>query len=103
MMDGGPTYRVLRRTPSHDTTKSLREVIDGPFAEWLGDHQWEPWFAYMAALRGESMSRNERKIYEACTGRKEQPREPFTESWVIVGRRGRKSAIAAVLAVYHAV
>jgi hypothetical protein len=83
--------------------KALRDILDGPFAEWLGDDDWTPWFAFCSALRAEPMSRRERKIYRRCTDRTELPHEPFTEAWVIAGRRARKSAIAAVLGCYFAV
>jgi hypothetical protein len=49
------------------------------------------------------MTRRERRIYTECTGRKELPEQPFTEAWVVAGRRARKSAIAAVLGCYFAV
>ena len=49
------------------------------------------------------MSRREAAIFRECTARQHLPRKPFTEAWAIVGRRGRKSAIAALLGVYHAV
>lgn len=83
--------------------KPLREVLEGPFAEWLGDDDWTPWLAFLAALRGESMTRDERKFYKQCTKRQDRPRVPFNEAWVVVGRRGRKSAIAACLGVAFAV
>lgn len=102
MSGGGPEPRVLRRQPT-DQPRSLREVIDGPFAAWLGDHEWQPWLAFLAALRGEPMTRQERAIYRDCTGRKELPTQPFNEAWVIAGRRARKSAIAAVLGCYFAI
>jgi hypothetical protein len=83
--------------------KSLREILDGPFAEWLGDDDWTSWLAFLSALRAEPMSRQERGLYRECTGRKQLPDKPFNEAWVVVGRKGRKSAIAAVLGVYFAV
>src|SRR4051812_14670987 len=83
--------------------KALRDVVAGPFAEWLGTDDWTPWLAFLSALRAEPMSRPERRIYQTCTGRTEHPRRPFTEAWIVAGRRARKSAIAAVLGVYHAV
>jgi len=105
-MSGGPTPRILRRVRRHSPPplSSLRQVIVGPFASWLGsESDWTPWFAFLAALRAEQMTRRERAIYEACTGRKEAPSQPFSEAWVIVGRRGRKSAVAAVLGCFHAI
>ena len=83
--------------------KPLIEVMDGPFSEWLGDDDWTPWFAFLAALRGERMTRDERKFYRQCTNRNDRPRQPFNEAWVVVGRRGRKSAIAACIGCYMAI
>jgi hypothetical protein len=83
--------------------KALREVLDGPFAEWLGEDDWTPWFAFLSALRAEPMSRRERAIYRQCTGRQQLPQQPFNEAWIVAGRRARKSAIAAVLGCYAAV
>ena len=83
--------------------KPLREVIQGPFAEWLGDDDWRAWFTFLMALRGERMTPAERRIYRECTGRENAPVKPLTEAWAVVGRKGRKSAVAALLAVYFAV
>jgi hypothetical protein len=84
-------------------TKTMREVLDGPFAEWMGDGDWTPWYSFLMALRGEPMTKSERRIFRECTGRTTRPTKPFTEAWVAVGRKGRKSATAAMLAVYMAV
>src|SRR5512144_65004 len=83
--------------------KSLREILEGPFAEWLGDNDWTPWFAFLSALCAEPMSPHEAAIYRKCTARQTLPTKPFNEAWVIAGRRARKSAIAAVLGCYFAV
>ena len=42
------------------------------------------------------------EVYRARTGRTAWPAEPFTEAAVIVGRRGGKSRILALVAVYLA-
>src|SRR4051812_26043471 len=83
--------------------KSIREVLAGPFAEWLGKDDWTPWHAFFSTLRAEPMSPRETRLFRKCTGRTEVPKEPFKEAWVIVGRRGRKSSIAAVLGCYFSV
>jgi Terminase large subunit, ATPase domain len=85
------------------TPKPIREILQGPFAEWLGDDDWRPWSAFLCALRGERISAYEAALYRRCTGRQNLPSTPFREAWVAVGRKGRKSATAAVLAVYCAV
>ena len=42
------------------------------------------------------------KIYRRCTGRQKPPEKEFREFWGICGRRGGKSFIAAVVAVFLA-
>jgi hypothetical protein len=83
--------------------KSLREVCAGPFAKWLGEDDWTAWLSFLSALRGEPMSPNEARIYRECTGRTSLPTQPFKQAWVIAARRGRKSAIGAVIACYLSV
>src|SRR5260370_35001163 len=85
------------------TVKPIREILDGPFAEWLGDDDWRPWHSFLCALRGEPMSKYEAKLYRQCAGRTKPPSKPFREGWVVVGRKGRKSATAGALPVYAAV
>jgi hypothetical protein len=41
-------------------------------------------------------------IYRECTGREAPPESPVTEAWLIVGRRGGKSFILALIAVFLA-
>ena len=83
--------------------KPIREVLQGPFAEWLGKDDWRPWIAFLCGLLGEPLTHYETAIYRRCTGRQKLPDKPFREAWVAVGRKGRKSATAAMLAVYAAV
>jgi Terminase large subunit, ATPase domain len=84
-------------------TKPIAEVLDGPFAEWLGEADWRPWRAYLGALRGEPLSPYEAALFRQCTGRQSLPSKAFKESWICVGRKGRKSATAGLIAVFAAV
>jgi hypothetical protein len=63
---------------------------------------WRAWRAFLAALYGLPMSDHELEVYKRCTGRAEPPKGASREAWVIVGRRGRKSAIAALIGVWSA-
>lgn len=63
---------------------------------------WTAWITLLKALFGLEMTRKERKLYRRCTGRKKTPQGPFKELWAIVGRRGGKSFVAAVTAVFLA-
>jgi hypothetical protein len=38
-------------------------------------------------------------IARACTGLETLPEQPFTEAWLVVGRRGGKSLVLAMIAM----
>jgi hypothetical protein len=63
---------------------------------------WEAWFVAAKALFGLQMNRHERRLFQKYTGRTQQPEKAFKEFWAIIGRRGGKSYIAAVIACYLA-
>jgi len=64
---------------------------------------WAAWITYFRALFGLPMNTDERTIYEKCTGREDAPpEEGFTETWLVVGRRGGKSFALALVAVFFA-
>jgi hypothetical protein len=70
---------------------------------WLNTgSDWTPWRAFVAALYGLPMTPLELEIYRACTGRQKPPEQKAKEGWMIVGRRGRKSAAGSVIASYEA-
>lgn len=56
----------------------------------------------MKAVFGLPMTPKEFALYRACTGRQHPPVRPFREVWEVIGRRGGKSFIAAVKAVFLA-
>lgn len=58
--------------------------------------------AFLAALFGLPMDRGMRGIYRKHTGRTRPSNEAAKEAWLVVGRRGGKSLIAALVAVYLA-
>jgi hypothetical protein len=84
---------------------NIVEAINDPglFAPWFKNPEtWEAWRAFLAGLFGLPMKdRKQRRIFEECTGRK-PPRKPMKEGWLVVGRRGGKSFISALVAVYLA-
>ena len=91
-----------RRTP----TPSIIDAIHSPalFAPWFKKREtWRAWFALLRAMFGLPMDETDLDIFRECTGRTEPPSEPVTESWLIIGRRGGKSLIMAVIAVFLAV
>jgi hypothetical protein len=64
---------------------------------------WAAWFVFLKALFALPMDDADHAIFAECTGRAMPPTEPVTEGWLVVGRRGGKSLILAVVAVFLAV
>lgn len=73
---------------------------------WLGrafaSGDWSAWRAFLAAVFGLPMDAAQHEIFRAHTGRQTVPTAPASEAWMVVGRRGGKSRIAALIAVYLA-
>jgi len=61
------------------------------------------WKAMLKAIFGLSMDKKETGIYKEYTGRTDIPKEQFKEIFAIIGRRGGKSFISAIVAAYLAV
>jgi len=72
------------------------------FAAWFDRGDWTAWCAFIAALFGLPMDDEQAAVYRQCTGRHTSPSQPFSEAWLVVGRRGGKSFIAALVAVFLA-
>lgn len=70
------------------------------FKGWLAKFDISAWRVFHAAVFGLPMSGGETAIYRACTGRQALPCRRALEVYAPVGRRGGKSANAAILAVY---
>lgn len=90
-------------TSRSDRVSVLDAVADrNLFAPWFERGDWTAWRAFLAALFGLSMDADQRRLYQACTGRSQAPQGPFSAAWLVVGRRGGKSFIAALVAVFLA-
>lgn len=73
------------------------------FASWFEKREsWSAWTAFLAALFALPMIEEQLAIYKQCTGRTELPTSPATEGWLVCGRRGGKSFVLALCAVYLA-
>lgn len=84
---------------------NLIEAIEDPnlFGPWFRDRgSWRAWFAFLQALFALPMDDASRGLFARCTGRSEPPSGPATEAWLVVGRRGGKSFIVALVAVFLA-
>jgi hypothetical protein len=89
-------------------TKATATIIDACtnealFAGWFRDPQtWSAWFTFLRALFGLPMSDDDRALFKQCTGRDDPPADGVREAWLVVGRRGGKSLVLALVAVFLA-
>jgi hypothetical protein len=67
----------------------------------LRKDSWVAWRCFLAGLFGLPMDAEAQEIFRRHTGRG-APTQRFTEGFVIVGRRGGKSIVAALVATYLA-
>ncbi|WP_352653719.1 terminase family protein [Mesorhizobium sp. M0317] len=73
------------------------------FGRWFRRREtWEVWFAFLAALFGLPMEEEQAALYRHHTGRTALPTAASSEAWLVVGRRGGKSFVMALVAVYLA-
>jgi hypothetical protein len=73
------------------------------FGRWFEAPSWAIWIeSFLAALVGLPLDGAALDAYRRHTGRTTAPTTPAKEAWVVVGRRGGKSRIAALVAVYLA-
>ncbi len=72
------------------------------FARWFQGSSWDAWRVFLRALFCLPMSEAEQEAFRLFAGGRAVPSEPVREAWLVVGRRGGKSLIAALIAVYLA-
>jgi len=84
---------------------TIREVMTDKqlFGDQFGDDSFAAWRALLAAFYGLELTDDERRILEAITGRAGPFLGAFAALWLVIGRRGGKSQIAALVALYQAV
>ena len=86
----------------------MRSIVDlcgdpAVFGPWLKDpFTWRAWETFLCALFGLPMDAEQREAYRACTGRTERQSNGYNEAWLVVGRRGGKSFVLALIAVFLA-
>ena len=70
------------------------------FAPHFRGDTWQAWRAFLAALFALPLTEAECAIYQHHTGRAEVPTMPFKEAALVVGRRGGKSRMLALVATH---
>lgn len=63
---------------------------------------WQSWFVVLKAIFGLKMTEEERTLFTQLTGRDTPSIAPAQECWLVCGRRGGKSFIVALIAVFLA-
>ena len=63
---------------------------------------WRAWEVFLKGLFNIRMRSPERELFRACSGLSEPYKGKIKEAWVLVSRRGGKSFISSLLAVYLA-
>jgi hypothetical protein len=83
---------------------SIIDMLDHPelFGPRFQDPSWMPWRAHLKSIFALPMSEKEFAAYQRHTGRTSPPAQPFAEVATIVGRRGGKSYMLAMIAIYLA-
>ncbi len=95
----------IKYRPSHQPVVTLLDAMRDPllFGPFFRDPAtWRSWRVVIKALFGLPMTRHQRELYQELTGRTTPPTKPAKEAWIIAGRRGGKSYIAALIATYLA-
>jgi hypothetical protein len=84
--------------------KSILEALDDPdlFGGMFDAPSWEPWKIFLRALQALPMTAEQLDRYRQHTGRNEPPAKPARYGQLVVGRRGGKSRVLALIAAYLA-
>ncbi len=73
------------------------------FADHFRDTKsWTAWRSFLVALFGLRMTADQLAIFRQCTGRDAPPKGGTNEAWLVIGRRGGKSFVLALIAVFLA-
>lgn len=88
----------------HESAPDILATLDDPalFSPHFKEGSWGAWRVLLAALFGLPIPEAEMEVYQRHTGRTEAPTAPFREAALIVGRRGGKSRVLALIAVFLA-
>jgi hypothetical protein len=63
---------------------------------------WAAWLVFLAAVFALPLTPDQLIVFQRHSARSAPPPKPVREAWLVVGRRGGKSRIAALVAVYLA-
>jgi len=87
---------IIQAIESDDYFRPLLEAEGG------GLDTWKNWIVCLKAIFALDMDDEEKRIYSEFTGNSEVSTELFKEIYLIIGRRGGKSFVSALIVVYLA-
>lgn len=84
---------------------SILDCMQDPelFARLFRGESWTAWKVFLAALFALPMDADALAVFQHHTGRVTAPQAAFSEAALVVGRRGGKSRVVALIAVFLAV
>jgi hypothetical protein len=96
------THQAERGLSQTMPAVSIVEVALDIFGGTFGKPSWRAWMVVLKALFALAMDAEELDLFTKLTGRGTPPTAPAREGWWVIGRRGGKSLIAALIVVYLA-
>jgi hypothetical protein len=84
---------------------SIIDVCTDPdlFAPWFKDREsWAAWFCFLKVMFALPLDETELALFRQCTGRSSPSALGYLETSLVIGRRGGKSLILALIAAYLA-
>jgi hypothetical protein len=81
---------------------TIISAIEDPnlFGPWFQGESWTRWKVFLKVLFGLALTGTDIEIYQKHTQRESLEDSGYKEAWLVVGRRGGKSLISALIAVY---
>lgn len=81
---------------------TIRDAMTDPklFGGMFGGDSFAAWRALLSGFHGRELDATELDLFKSLTERQSAPDSAFMELWLAIGRRGGKSHVAALLAVY---
>ena len=101
---GGGGMIERRRLRCDTRSFSILDCIndDALFGRFFRACTWDAWRVFLGVLFGLPLSERQLDIYRKHTGRQTPPTSLLHEAWLVVGRRGGKSFVLALIAVFMA-
>jgi hypothetical protein len=84
---------------------TIMDAVSDPdiFGAWFRDKQtWSAWFAFLKVMFALELSESELATFKECTNRSAPSPGGYLEATLVIGRRGGKSLILALIAAFLA-